>query len=209
MQLSLFGGTFLRVDGNVVVAEPNHEYRRGKKSLWVAEGGGFNVHAGVLVHAGDREGLERLCRYGARPPFSLQRICLLVDGRVAYLLKKPRRNGATQLVPCLLSWPPCNFLRASRCGFLCPDFPYNTSLASSRRNSSSRPVVVAMRPPPPIHNASAEPRPSARQRRPGTTRHRSANEPWRTTPVAMRRPHRLGLPHPQGIPPRRARLSLR
>jgi hypothetical protein len=26
---------------------------------------GFNVHAGVTVHSGDREGLERLCRYGA------------------------------------------------------------------------------------------------------------------------------------------------
>ncbi|MBL0195592.1 MAG: transposase [Myxococcales bacterium] len=40
------------------------------------------MHAGVLIHAGDREGLERLCRYGARPPFSLERISLLADGRV-------------------------------------------------------------------------------------------------------------------------------
>ena len=68
MQLSLFGGTFLRVDGNVVVAEPNDEHRRGKKSPWVAEVGGFNVHAGVLVHAGDREGLEQLLRDDAGAP---------------------------------------------------------------------------------------------------------------------------------------------
>ena len=59
---------------------------------------GFNIHAGVLIHKGDREGLERLCRYGARPPFSLERISLLPDGRVAYRLKKPRSNGATHLV---------------------------------------------------------------------------------------------------------------
>jgi hypothetical protein len=64
----------------------------------VAEASGFNVHAGILVRAGDREGLERLCRYGARPPFSLERLSMLADGRVAYLLRKPRRNGATHLV---------------------------------------------------------------------------------------------------------------
>ncbi len=33
----------------------------------------FNIHAGVLIHKGDREGLERLCRYGTQPPFSLER----------------------------------------------------------------------------------------------------------------------------------------
>ena len=38
------------------------------KGPWVAEASGFKVHAGILVRAGDREGLERLCRYGARPP---------------------------------------------------------------------------------------------------------------------------------------------
>jgi hypothetical protein len=59
---------------------------------------GFNIHAGVTIRAGDRAGLERLCRYGARPPFSLERISLLPDGRVAYRLRKPRRNGATHLV---------------------------------------------------------------------------------------------------------------
>ncbi|XYI03647.1 transposase [Sorangium sp. So ce1128] len=47
---------------------------------------GFNIHAGVTLRAGDRAGLERLCRYGARPPFSLERISLLPDGRLAYRL---------------------------------------------------------------------------------------------------------------------------
>ena len=32
-----------------------------------AEASGFNVHAGVTVRSGDREGLERSCRYGVRP----------------------------------------------------------------------------------------------------------------------------------------------
>ncbi|WP_437575185.1 transposase [Sorangium sp. So ce887] len=59
---------------------------------------GFHIHAGVTIRAGDRAGLERLCRYGARPPFSLERISLLPEGRVAYRLRKPCCNGATHLV---------------------------------------------------------------------------------------------------------------
>ncbi|MGK3961969.1 transposase [Sorangium sp. So ce118] len=50
------------------------------------------------MRAGDREGLTRLCRYGARPPFSLESLSLLPDGRLAYLLRRPGRNGATHLV---------------------------------------------------------------------------------------------------------------
>jgi hypothetical protein len=50
------------------------------------------------VRAGDREGLERLCRTCARPPFRLERLSMLADGRVAYLRCMPRRNGATHLV---------------------------------------------------------------------------------------------------------------
>ncbi|WP_437901692.1 transposase [Sorangium sp. So ce124] len=32
------------------------------------------------------------------PPFSLERLALLPDGRIAYRLRRPRRNGATHLV---------------------------------------------------------------------------------------------------------------
>jgi hypothetical protein len=31
---------------------------------------GFTLHAARTVPAHDREGLEQLCRYGLRPPFS-------------------------------------------------------------------------------------------------------------------------------------------
>ena len=86
--------------GAAHLSEP-HEDERARaaaKGPWVGEASGFNVHAGVTVRAGDGEGLERLLRYCARPPFSLERLSLLPDGRVAYLLRKPRRNGATHLV---------------------------------------------------------------------------------------------------------------
>ena len=73
-------------------------FRTGTKSPWAAEVSGFNIHAGVTVRAGDRDGLERLLRYGARPPFSLERISVFPDGRVAYRLRRPRRNRATHIV---------------------------------------------------------------------------------------------------------------
>jgi hypothetical protein len=101
MQLSLFGSTYVRLAGDgapAPLAREEARFRAASKGPWVAEASGFNVHAGVMVRAGDREGLERLCRYGARPPFSLERLSILADGRVAYLLRKPRRNGATHLV---------------------------------------------------------------------------------------------------------------
>ena len=92
MQLSLFGGTFVRM-GNAA-NDVEDEHRRGAKSPWTAEVDGFNVHAGVVVRPGDRDGLERLCRYGARPPFRLEKLSILPDGRVAYRLKKPRKRAA-------------------------------------------------------------------------------------------------------------------
>jgi hypothetical protein len=53
---------------------------------------GFNVHAGVRIEAGDHVGRERLARYGARPPLSLERLRRLPGGRVAYRLKYVRRG---------------------------------------------------------------------------------------------------------------------
>jgi hypothetical protein len=99
MQMSLFGGVFLRLqsDGTPVPLD-EERFGLGAKSPWAAEAAGFNIHAGITVRAGDRDGLERLCRYCARPPFSLERLSTLADGRVAYRLRKPRRNGATHLV---------------------------------------------------------------------------------------------------------------
>ncbi len=71
MQMSLFGGVFRRLaeDGTPVPVD-DPRFGAGTKSPWAAEVNGFNIHAGVMVRAGDREGLERLCRYGARPACS-------------------------------------------------------------------------------------------------------------------------------------------
>jgi hypothetical protein len=62
-------------------------------------GGGFSLDASVRIEATDREGLERLIRYCARPPFALQRLHL-VGGRsdqILYILPKPDPAGRTAL----------------------------------------------------------------------------------------------------------------
>jgi hypothetical protein len=59
---------------------------------------GVNVHAGVVVPAGDRAALERLIRYLLRPALSLKRLSLRDDDVVVYRLQRPDRRGRTALV---------------------------------------------------------------------------------------------------------------
>ena len=59
---------------------------------------GFSLHADTHVHANDRQGLERLVRYGARGPLAEERLTRRDDGRYAYRLRRPAPNGATALV---------------------------------------------------------------------------------------------------------------
>ncbi len=74
---------------------PQEPPRRKQHSAFLE---GFSLHAGVHLHANDREALERLCAYGARPPLSLQRLAALPGGRLAYRLKHPLRDGRQVLV---------------------------------------------------------------------------------------------------------------
>ena len=60
--------------------------------------GGMSLHADVSVPARDRRRLERLCRYGTRPPLALDRLEALSDGRLAYRLKHPWRDGTTHVL---------------------------------------------------------------------------------------------------------------
>ena len=67
----------------------------GKRCADVA---GFNVHANVRVSANDRDGLEHLCRYLARPPIANDRLQELPDGRLALRFKQAWRDGTTHIV---------------------------------------------------------------------------------------------------------------
>jgi hypothetical protein len=59
---------------------------------------GFSLHANVLIHGNDRQGLEQLCLYGARGAISLERLEQRQDGRLAYRMRRPAPDGSTHLV---------------------------------------------------------------------------------------------------------------
>jgi hypothetical protein len=77
-------------------ANPDADLERRQRRFSAAYDG-FDVHCAVRIAADDDAGRERLVRYCTRPPFALERIELLRDGRVAYLLKAAR-NGRTHRV---------------------------------------------------------------------------------------------------------------
>ncbi|MDX2011560.1 MAG: transposase [Myxococcaceae bacterium] len=59
----------------------------------VAVGMGFSLHADTAVHGHDRQGLERLCRYGSRGPVAESRLRRLEDGRYEYAPKGKDASG--------------------------------------------------------------------------------------------------------------------
>jgi hypothetical protein len=72
-------------------ADDDHEQQPDKTEVAV-EQDGFDLHAGVRIAAGDDMGRERLCRYAARPPISLERLRRLPGGphRLPAEICKPR-----------------------------------------------------------------------------------------------------------------------
>ena len=68
-----------------------------KLGRFAASHHGFDVHCAVRVVADDDEGRERLVRSCPRPPFAVDRIEALKDGRITYLMKTARR-GSTHRV---------------------------------------------------------------------------------------------------------------
>ena len=58
---------------------------------------GFSLNAAVACPAGNRDRLERLCRYVARPAIALERLSVNRRGEVLLALKRPYRDGTTHL----------------------------------------------------------------------------------------------------------------
>jgi Putative transposase len=64
----------------------------------VAQAAGFSLHAGVAAEADQRDKLERLRRYIARPAVAIERLSLTAQGHIRYALKTPYRDGTTQVI---------------------------------------------------------------------------------------------------------------
>ena len=60
--------------------------------------GGWSVDASVTIPGWDRQGLERLVRYCARPPLSQERLGRLNEQTLVYSLRRPTADGRTELL---------------------------------------------------------------------------------------------------------------
>lgn len=79
----------------VLSSVPDQDHNT-KKGL-VANNSGFSLHAGVAVKANEREKLERICRYIARPAVAEERLSTNENGDVIYKFKKPWDDGSTAI----------------------------------------------------------------------------------------------------------------
>ena len=87
--------------------------RSEEASEKVAQASGFSLHAGVATGAGQRERLERICRYVSRSAVANERWSLTTQGKVRYALKSAYRDGTTHVI-----FEPLDFL--SRLAALVP-----------------------------------------------------------------------------------------
>ena len=76
---------------------PRRAARGGESSALCANAHGFSLHAGVRCAAGDRQGLEQLCRYITRPAIANERLSLNRAGQVLKL-KAAWRDGTSHHV---------------------------------------------------------------------------------------------------------------
>ncbi len=62
-----------------------------------ARAAGFDLHAGLVVRAGHRDRLERVCRYALRPPLARERLQRTSDGEIWLALRHRWADGTTHL----------------------------------------------------------------------------------------------------------------
>ena len=108
---------------------------------------GYNLQAATRLAANDRDGLERMARYLARPPIPTERLSLRDDGRLELQLKRPWRDGTTAFVfqprelierlVVIVSRPRAHLVRYS--GVLAPAFAARAQIVPSADKASSRP----------------------------------------------------------------------
>lgn len=123
--------------------DEDHTSKRGL----VAVNSGFSLHAGVAFNGTEKDKIEKLCRYIARPAVAIERLKLNQRGQVVYTLKKPYTDGTTHIVmtplelmerlAAIVPRPRVHLTRFS--GVFAPHYKYR-SLVVPQQKASSVPV---------------------------------------------------------------------
>ncbi len=80
------------------LGDPPEEIEHSAPGRCHAQSNGFDLHAGVVVPAGQRARLERVCRYALRPPVAADRLRVTGEGQVVLQLRHRWVDGTTHLV---------------------------------------------------------------------------------------------------------------
>ena len=117
---------------------------------------GFSLHAGVAARANERDKLERLCRYIARPAVSTKRLSLTRNGQVRYELKTPYNDGTTHVIfepldfiaklVALVPKPRVNLTRYH--GVFAPNSKYRALVTPAKRGKGKKAKAAQQRPDP-------------------------------------------------------------
>jgi hypothetical protein len=87
----------LRASAAEVQRRPTVEEPSDRPAKLVAQVDGYSLEAGRHVHENDRDGLERLARYMARPPQAMNRVSEADDGKIVIRFKKPVYDGSSEV----------------------------------------------------------------------------------------------------------------
>jgi hypothetical protein len=131
-------------------------------------GGGFSLDASVRIEAHDRQGLERLLRYCARPAFALERLREIDPEHLVYESVKPGPGGSVSLMLTPLELierlaaliPPPRRHRHRYFGVLAPNSPLRSAV-TARAGGGPEPAQARAEAPVAVVGAPAPSAPSA------------------------------------------------
>jgi len=117
-------------------------------------GGGFSLDASVRIEGADRQGLERLWRYCARPSFALERLREIDAEHLVYESVKPGPGGSVSLMLTPLELierlaaliPPPRRYRHRYYGVLAPNAPLRAQVTALAGVPDSTPRAAATDP---------------------------------------------------------------
>jgi hypothetical protein len=132
----------------------------GSSGQALAKAGGFSLHAGVSAKSYQRDKIERLCRYIARPAVSTHRLERLPDGRLSYELKTPYTNGTTHVI-----FEPLDFIARLAALVPKPRFHLTRFHGVFAPNSKHRATVTAEAKEKQSQSTATEAPPDAKERR--------------------------------------------
>ena len=108
---------------------------------------GVSLHAATVCEAAQRDKLEKLCRYIARPAIANERLSINERGQVIYRFKQPFRDGTTHVVldpmdfiarlAALVPRPRLNLTRFH--GVFAPNCKHRKSVVPKRKPNEEQP----------------------------------------------------------------------